>query len=103
MSRCKSQTGRLSVSGVLTEAIPPGGDPIGSVNVGTSQRSPLARLLAGDTNIGNVDVLTMPAVTIGAMPNLVESLADDAAFTPGHQSRRARGVYLRRCRVRYRG
>ena len=74
--------GRLWVSSILTEAIPPGGNTIGSVNIGTMPTVTIAAILAGDTNIGNVDVLTMPAVTIGAMPNLVESLADDAAFTP---------------------
>ena len=75
--------GRLWVSSILTEAIPTGGNTIGSVNIGTMPNVTIAAILAGDTNIGNVDVLTMPAVTIGTMPNLVESLADDAAFTPG--------------------
>ena len=40
-------------------------------------------LPAGTNNIGDVDVLTMPSVTIGTMANLTESLVDDAAFTPG--------------------
>ena len=75
--------GRLWVSSVLTEAIPPGGNTIGNVNIGTMPSVTIGAIAAGDTNIGNVDVLTMPAVTIGTMPNLVESLADDAAFTPG--------------------
>lgn len=39
-------------------------------------------IAAGDNNIGNVDIVTMPNVTIGTNANLTESLVDDAAFTP---------------------
>ena len=74
--------GRLWVSSIVTEALPTGGNTIGSVNIGTMPAVTIGAIVAGDTNIGNVDVLTLPAVTIGTMPNLVESLADDAAFTP---------------------
>ena len=61
--------GRLWVSSILTSAIPPGGNTIGNVNVTTMPNVTIAAILAGDTNIGNVDVLTMPAVTIGTIPN----------------------------------
>ncbi len=33
-------------------------------------------------DIGDVDVISLPNVTIGTMANLTESLVDDAAFTP---------------------
>jgi hypothetical protein len=41
-----------------------------------------AAIPAGNNNIGDVDVVTLPNVTIGAMANLTESLVDDAAFSP---------------------
>lgn len=40
-------------------------------------------LPAGTNNIGDVDIVTMPSVTIGTMANLTESILDDAVFTPG--------------------
>lgn len=42
----------------------------------------ITSIAAGDNNIGNVDIVTMPNVTVGTMANLTESLVDDAAFTP---------------------
>ena len=69
----------------VAAALPTGTNAIGKlgansgVDIGDVDITSIA---AGDNNIGNVDVVTLPNVTVGTMANLTESLVDDAAFTP---------------------
>lgn len=77
--------GRLWTSATVDAALPAGTNAIGKlaansgVDIGDVDITSIA---AGDNNIGNVDIVTMPNVTVGTMANLTESLVDDAAFTP---------------------
>lgn len=45
--------------------------PAGDANIGNVDIVTLPPLVAGDANIGNVDIVTMPNVVIATMPNVV--------------------------------
>ena len=91
----------ITVDGTVTANLAAGTNNIGDVDIlsiaaGNNNIGDVdvASIAAGDNNIGNVDIVTLPALPAGNNnigdvdiasidDNLLESLVDDAAFTPG--------------------